>query len=113
MPGTSAELARTRGVGRRLAEGSAGATLLAALARGKALPEKDCPQPVDPPLMPNGIGPVTDLLKVLLKMKSEDSGPPSGWSPPPTISTSSPPSAKRRRLPPFTAGAGKCSARTP
>jgi ribonuclease D len=74
MPATPAELARTRGVGRRLAEGSAGAALLAALARGKALAEKDCPQPVDRPLMPNGLGPVTDLLKVLLKMKAEESG---------------------------------------
>ncbi|MBE0532723.1 MAG: ribonuclease D [Rhodospirillales bacterium] len=74
MPTTAAELARTRGVGRRLAEGSAGAALLEALARGKALPEKNCPQPVDRPLMPNGLGPVTDLLKVLLKMKAEESG---------------------------------------
>jgi ribonuclease D len=74
MPTTPAELARTRGVGRRLAEGSAGAALLAALARGKALAEKDCPQPVDRPMMPNGLGPVTDLLKVLLKMKAEESG---------------------------------------
>lgn len=74
MPTTPADLARTRGVGRRLAEGSAGAALLAALARGKALAEKDCPQPVDRPQMPNGLGPVTDLLKVLLKMKAEESG---------------------------------------
>lgn len=74
MPATPADLARTRGVGRRLAEGPAGAALLAALARGKALPEKDCPQPVDRPQMPNGLGPVTDLLKVLLKMKAEESG---------------------------------------
>lgn len=74
MPTTPADLARTRGVGRRLAEGSAGAALLAALARGKALTEKDCPQPVDRPQMPNGLGPVTDLLKVLLKMKAEESG---------------------------------------
>ena len=74
MPTTPAELARTRGVGRRLAEGSAGAALLAALARGKALAEKDCPQPIDRPAMPNGLGPVTDLLKVLLKMKAEESG---------------------------------------
>ncbi len=74
MPTTPADLARTRGVGRRLAEGSAGAALLAALARGKELPEKECPRPVDRPQMPNGLGPVTDLLKVLLKMKAEESG---------------------------------------
>jgi len=74
MPMTPADLARTRGVGRRLAEGPAGAALLAALARGKELPEKECPRPVDRPQMPNGLGPVTDLLKVLLKMKAEESG---------------------------------------
>lgn len=74
MPTTPADLARTRGVGRRLAEGPAGAALLAALARGKAVAEKDCPQPLNRPLMPNGLGPVTDLLKVLLKMKAEESG---------------------------------------
>ncbi|MDX9859438.1 MAG: ribonuclease D [Rhodospirillales bacterium] len=74
MPTTPTDLARTRGVGRRLAEGPAGAALLAALARGKAVAEKDCPPPVNRPLMPNGLGPVIELLKVLLKMKAEESG---------------------------------------
>jgi len=74
MPGTPADLARTRGVGRRLAEGPAGAALLAALARGQAVPDADCPHPLDKPTMPNGLGPVTDLLKVLLKMKCEETG---------------------------------------
>lgn len=74
MPETPADLARTRGVGRRLAEGPAGAALLAALARGKAVPDKDCPRPHNRPVMPNGLGPVTDLLKVLLKMKAEETG---------------------------------------
>ena len=73
-PATPAELARTRAVGRRLAEGPAGAALLEALARGKAVPESECPQPIEHPMLPGGIGPVTDLLKVLLKMKSEETG---------------------------------------
>ena len=72
-PATPAELTRTRGVGRRLAEGPAGAALLEAMARGRAVPDGECPQPVDRPTLPGGIGPVTDLLKVLLKMKSEES----------------------------------------
>lgn len=74
IPTTPAELGRTRAVGRRLAEGPAGAALLEALVRGKAVPDSECPPPIDRPLLPNGIGPVTDLLKVLLKMKSEESG---------------------------------------
>ena len=37
------------------------------------MPGKDCPQPQSKPKLPRGLGPVTDLLKVLLKMKSEDS----------------------------------------
>lgn len=73
-PATPAELARTRGVGRRLAEGQAGVVLLEAVARGKAVADDECPQPVDRPMLPGGLGPVTDLLKVLLKLKAEDEG---------------------------------------
>ncbi len=75
-PSTVAELARTRGLGRGLAEGGAGAALLEAVRRGLAVPEKDRPSPApkaDPPL-PRGLGPVSDLLKVLLKMTCEESG---------------------------------------
>ncbi|MBM3566715.1 MAG: ribonuclease D [Alphaproteobacteria bacterium] len=72
---TSAEgLARTRGLGARMAEGSMGADLLKAIATGMAVPDKDCPRLEEKPNLPNGIGPVAELLKVLLKMKSEDSG---------------------------------------
>jgi ribonuclease D len=48
-----------------------GEAILAAIARGKAVPETDCPQP---PRQRDGgarTGPATDLLKVLLKMKSD------------------------------------------
>ena len=37
------------------------------------MPEAECPQPESKPDLPHGLGPVTDLLKVLLKMKSEES----------------------------------------
>ena len=75
-PSTVAELARTRGLGRGLAEREAGAALLEAVGRGVAVPEKDRPVPkvrADTAL-PRGLGPVSDLLKVLLKMTCEESG---------------------------------------
>ena len=75
-PSTVAELARTRGLGRGMAEREAGAALLDAVRRGLAVPEKDRPIPTaraDSPL-PRGLGPVSDLLKVLLKMTCEESG---------------------------------------
>ena len=65
------ELARTRGLGQRLAEGSAGEQLLQAVQAGLDLPDDEYPQVPHRPNLPRGIGPVTDLLKVLLKMKCE------------------------------------------
>ena len=43
---------------------------LAALV--KELPEEDLPRLPPPEIVPRGIGPLTDLLKVLLKMSAED-----------------------------------------
>ena len=65
------DLARTRGLGRRLAEGSAGAELLSAVAEALAVPDSELPLIERSEGLPRGIGPVSDLLKVLLKMKSE------------------------------------------
>ena len=75
-PSTVAELARTRGLGRGLAEREAGAALLEAVGRGAAVPEKDRPIPTAraDTALPRGLGPVSDLLKVLLKMTCEESG---------------------------------------
>lgn len=73
-PSTVAELARTRGMGARMAEGPAGANILKAVAAGLALPESECPEPEDREELPQGLGPVIELLKVLLKMKSEETG---------------------------------------
>ena len=70
-PTSVEELARTRGLGRGLAEGVAGRALLDAVARGLAVPEGDLP-PVAARPAPRGAGPVVELLKVLLKMKSEE-----------------------------------------
>jgi len=72
-PKDSDQLARTRGLGTKLVNGSYGSQILDAVKKGIAVPDKDCPQPKDKARLPKGLGPVTDLLKVLLKMKSEDS----------------------------------------
>ncbi|MDA1088938.1 MAG: ribonuclease D [Proteobacteria bacterium] len=73
-PTTTQQLGRTRGLGEKMVNGSYGQGILEAVKKGLAVPDKDCPQPNIKPKLPRGIGPVTDLLKVLLKMKSEDSG---------------------------------------
>ncbi len=73
-PLTPVDLARTRGLSRRLAEGPGGAGIIEAVRRGKEIPANDLPEPVHHVILPGGLGPVTDLLKVLLKMKCEESG---------------------------------------
>ena len=72
-PGNPEQLARTRGLGARLAKGDRGQQLLNAVKMGLAVPEGERPEPKLKPQLPRGIGPVSDLLKVLLKMKSEAS----------------------------------------
>ena len=70
-PKSVSDLARTRGLGQRLAEGTAGENILKAVEAGRSLPDAECPKVPRRPNMPRGIGPITDLLKVLLKMKCE------------------------------------------
>lgn len=66
------DLERTRGLGRKMAEGPAGARLLEAVRTGINVADADCPKPLSKPDMPRGLGPVIDLLRVLLKMKCEE-----------------------------------------
>lgn len=70
-PTTPEELAHTRGLSADMARGRIGQALLKALAEGLALPEENCPEPPPQAERPGGIGPVVDLLKVLLKMRCE------------------------------------------
>ena len=72
-PKSPEQLARTRGLGDKLARGNYGQQILDAVKGGQAVADGDCPQPIRKAKLPRGLGPVTDLLKVLLKMKSEDS----------------------------------------
>jgi ribonuclease D len=70
-PKTVAELGRTRGMSKGTAEGMVGEALLAAVARGLALPPEAAPKLADRLEVPPGRGPLIDLLKVLLKLKCE------------------------------------------
>ena len=69
-PNSIKDLARTRGLGQRLAEGPSGKKILKAVETGKNLPDDQCPILPRRPKSRRSMGPVSDLLKVLLKMKS-------------------------------------------
>jgi ribonuclease D len=71
-PTTVAELARTRGLGRNFAEGKLGGELLAAVKRALDLPESTYPEPPPRREPAPGIGPLVDLLRVLLKLRCEE-----------------------------------------
>jgi len=73
-PSSIEDLARVRGLSRSFADGRLGEDLLAAVRRGLALPESEIP--ILPPQvdLPPGLGPVVELLKVILKMKCEEHG---------------------------------------
>jgi ribonuclease D len=71
-PGGVEDLARMRGIGRSFAEGRQGTDLLAAVATGLQCPEADAPKPDPRAELPAGIGPIIELLRVLLKLKCDD-----------------------------------------
>jgi len=73
-PATAAELAHTRGIDQSLAQGRIGKQVLKAVDDGLQVPEEDCPRPRPRREIPQGIGPLMDLLKVLLKLKCEEAG---------------------------------------
>mgnify|MGYP001242149887 CR=1 FL=1 len=71
-PISSGELSRTRGLTEKKANGPLGKALLDAIQNGLNVPEDKLPEIKSAKPLPRGIGPVTDLLKVLLKMKCEE-----------------------------------------
>ncbi|MCR4377190.1 MAG: ribonuclease D [Rhodospirillales bacterium] len=73
-PKTPIELERTRGLGERLAQGPQGQEILKAIERGLAVPDAQLPKAEERDDLPSGIGPVSDLLKVFLKMICEETG---------------------------------------
>lgn len=70
-PSSVSDLSRTRGLGTKMAEGRSGQDILDAVAKGLAIPDDQCPPLQEKPDMPRGIGPITDMLKVLLKLKCD------------------------------------------
>lgn len=71
-PASIEEMKQARGVAKGFADGKLGQSLLEAVTRGKAAPEAELPL-VDKPVEPaRGIGPLVELLKVLLKLKCEE-----------------------------------------
>lgn len=73
-PQTSTELARTRGLHSGFAEGRQGQEILEAIARVNSLPASEYPAGTPKRILPTGSGAVLDLLKVLLKHASDESG---------------------------------------
>lgn len=68
------DLKRLRAVPKGVAEGPLGQPLLAAVKRGRELPADQLPETEAHRQLPRGIGPLVDLLKVLLKMACEKHG---------------------------------------
>ncbi len=73
-PTTREQLAGLRSVNRKLAQGALGKGMLEAIARGLAVPDDACPAPARRRERPTGDAPATELLKILLKQCSEETG---------------------------------------
>ncbi|HUY67775.1 MAG TPA: ribonuclease D [Alphaproteobacteria bacterium] len=71
-PKDAHDLAHTRGLHAGFADSRQGKEILAAVARANALPPEQCPAGDGKRALPRGIGPLVDLLKVLLKQVSEE-----------------------------------------
>ena len=68
-PNNAKDLARTRGLGQKAAEGRMGEGILDAVRRGVEVPDDELPKLPSRDDLPRGLGPTTDLLKLLLKMR--------------------------------------------
>lgn len=73
-PRDASELGRSRGQGKSFAEGKLGGEILAVVAQVLATPESEYPAPPPRRDPPAGLGPIIDLLRVLLKLRCEENG---------------------------------------
>jgi ribonuclease D len=64
-------LGRCRGLSKNFAEGRMGEAILEAVRRGLAIPESEAPKMEARPDVPSGLGPVIELLRVLLKTRCD------------------------------------------
>jgi ribonuclease D len=70
-PRSLADLGRMRALSKGMTEGSVGQAILAAVERGTAIPEADCPTLPEKPDVSGGRAALIELLKVLLKAKCD------------------------------------------
>lgn len=70
-PENTDDLKRMRAIPKSYVNGDRAADILAAVSRGKGIPEADLPRLEKPAQRTSKIGPVSDLLKVLLKHVTE------------------------------------------
>ncbi|MEJ1995643.1 MAG: ribonuclease D [Limibacillus sp.] len=70
-PDSPEALSRTRGVSADMARGKLGDGILKAIEAAANLPREALPSPPKRPVIPPGLGPVVELLKVLLKARCE------------------------------------------
>ena len=73
LPQSPEELARSRAFNRESSGGKTGRAILEAVERALALPKEEWPTLPEPADTPQGRQPVADLLRVLLKIKCEES----------------------------------------
>ncbi|HZT52415.1 MAG TPA: ribonuclease D [Stellaceae bacterium] len=71
-PKSADELAHARGLGKGFAESRFGAEILNVVERVLAMPADTYPEPEPRREVPPGLGPLIDLLRVLLKLRAED-----------------------------------------
>ncbi|MFA7276612.1 MAG: ribonuclease D [Pseudobdellovibrionaceae bacterium] len=71
-PSSEAELSGIRGISGEMAKSKFGKAVLAAIERGKAIPDSECPQVnITPPLHQKYV-PVVEMLKMLLRITSSE-----------------------------------------
>jgi ribonuclease D len=73
-PSTPADLARTRGLGKGFVEGRFGGEVLEVIRHALDLPEHAHPEAPPRRDLPQGLGPLVELLRVLLKFRCEEHG---------------------------------------
>lgn len=71
-PRNAEKLSHVRGLGKKFAEGKMGMSLLAAIEKGRLVPDNECPSVPQKSHAPKGLGPLMDLLRVLLKTRCEE-----------------------------------------
>ena len=71
-PKDTEQLALVRGLGKKISEGDYGNQILTCIKVASLIPNDKCPKIDEKIEIPQGIGPIVDILKVLLKLKSEE-----------------------------------------